>query len=210
MRLRHMARLGFSPRVVLDVGAARGEWSRLAASIWPQATIIGIEPNEREVPLLERAKAELPRFDYWRGFLGRQSRTVQYADKNTQTSVLDADSNQSGQQSADMMRLDDLLAQRQWPMPDFIKLDVQGYELEVLSGGEKAMAGCQAILTEVSFYRFFGQVPTADEVIEFLKARGFAWYDVMGIMRRGSDDALAQMDFMFLKTDHPLRADNTI
>lgn len=210
MRLRHMARLGFSPRVVLDVGAARGEWLRLAALIWPQATIIGIEPNEREVPLLERAKAELPRFDYWRGFLGRQSRTVQYADKNTQTSVLDADSNQSGQQSADMMRLDDLLAQRQWPMPDFIKLDVQGYELEVLSGGEKAMAGCQAILTEVSFYRFFGQVPTADEVIEFLKARGFAWYDVMGIMRRGSDDALAQMDFMFLKTDHPLRADNTI
>jgi uncharacterized membrane-anchored protein YjiN (DUF445 family) len=58
----------------------------------------------------------------------------------------------------------------------------------------------------VSYFRFDPGTPLVDEVIAFMKERGFQWYDVMGILRRPSDDALAQMDLLFVRADHPLRA----
>ena len=82
----------------------------------------------------------------------------------------------------------------------------RGMSLEVLKGAEKALETCEAVLAEVSFFRFFPAMPTADEVIDFMRERGFALYDVMGILRCQQTDALGQMDFMFLKADHPLRA----
>lgn len=204
-RLSHMRALGFMPTSILDVGAASGLWSRMVAKIWPEARILGVEPNARNVPSLEEAGRQLPSFEYWRGFLGEGRKTVAYSDRAAQTSLLDATANAAADASADMITLDELLRQRQFPGPDFIKLDVQGYELAVLSGGPEALTRCQAVLMEVSHMRFFDGMPTADEAIDYMRERGFAWYDVMGIYRRPSDDALAQLDLMFVRQDHPLR-----
>ncbi|HEY4416795.1 MAG TPA: hypothetical protein VGO57_13980 [Verrucomicrobiae bacterium] len=37
---------GFMPRGIIDVGANRGEWTRLALSIFPNAPVIMIEPQD--------------------------------------------------------------------------------------------------------------------------------------------------------------------
>jgi FkbM family methyltransferase len=204
-RLRHMKSLGFNPTVIFDIGAATGDWARLAASIWPAANIVGFEPNAHTVESLEQTKRELPRFDYFRGFLGASKQVVRYENKSYVTSLLDTPKTDAKLDEAEMSRLDDLISDQKLAPPQFMKLDVQGYELEVLKGAEKAMQACDAILMEVSFSRFFPGMPTADEVIDFMRERGFIWYDVMGILRSGLDDSLAQMDFMFLRADHPLR-----
>ena len=209
-RLRHMRSLGFEPKSILDVGAATGEWSRMVAKIWPGARILGIEPNQRNAARLKEVRTQLPAFEYWQGFLGPERGTVTYSDRAAQTSLLDADANAAGDSTAEMATLDELLHQRGFPAPDLIKLDVQGYELAVLNGAAEALRHCQAVLAEVSYFRFFAGMPTADEVIDYLKQRGFAWYDVMGIYRRPSDDALAQMDLMFVQQDHALRSCSAI
>lgn len=209
-RLRHLKSLGFEPRVILDVGAASGDWARLAASIWPGAVVFGFEPNLSEHENLERAKRELPRFDYRHAFLGPARGRVSYRDAGHQTSLLGGDGEAGGggvTREADVQVLDDLVREGAVPRPDFIKLDVQGFEMEVLKGATEVLAGCQGVLLEVNFHRFHPQVATADEVIGFMRDRGFAWYDTMGLLRRPSDDAVWQMDLMFLKADHPLRAD---
>jgi hypothetical protein len=38
---------GFTPRGIIDVGATRGDWTRLALSIFPDASVIMIEPQVR-------------------------------------------------------------------------------------------------------------------------------------------------------------------
>ena len=49
--LCNMRRHGFSPRWIVDVGAYRGEWTRMAAGIFPQARLLMIEANpERAGP----------------------------------------------------------------------------------------------------------------------------------------------------------------
>jgi FkbM family methyltransferase len=201
-RLEHMARLGFRPQAILDVGAARGEWSRMAARIWPHAQLIGFEPNRSNEGELERTRRELPQFEYHRCFLGARPGHVTYADRGAQTSLY---GDAAGSSDAEMRTLDACLAEGLFPQPQLLKLDVQGYELEVLEGGQRVLSGCEAVLAEVSFFRFHPEMPTADDVIAYLKERDFVVYDTMGLLRLAEDDALGQMDFMFLRADHRLR-----
>ncbi len=204
VRLRHMASLGFKPAVILDIGAATGEWARMAHEIWPGAKVYGFEPNRRNAPDLEQTRRDVPRFDFRICFLGPQRKTVEYFDNDTQTSLLDG-SGHGTKQSSEMLVLDELIASGDVPRPDFMKLDVQGFELDVLAGAQEAMRNAQGVLLEVSFTEFLPGVPTIERVVAYMNERGFSWYDVMGILRSPENDALWQMDVMFIKKDHPLR-----
>jgi FkbM family methyltransferase len=203
-RLRHLARQGFNPGVILDVGAGGGDWARLSHAIWPGARIYGFEPNEHEQSNLAQAKRDIPGFETFRCFLGPSQGEVTYTEQDRQTSLFEKSAG-AANAKAPMHVLDDLIASGKVPPPDFIKLDVQGFELEVLKGGEQAMQHAQGLLLEVSFFELFPGVPTFEQVCEFMTRRGFMMHDVMGILRRPSDDALFQMDVFFLRRGHAFR-----
>jgi len=207
MRLRHLAKVGFSPRVIVDVGAADGTWSRMAAAIWPHARIVAFEPRESKRAQLERTRRDLAHFAYHICFLGASAGRASYDDLGNQTTLYTT--GPAGREQADMRTLDEFLESGALPQPDLVKLDVQGYELEVLAGSERALRGVQAVLAETSFYRFHPSMPVADDVIAYLKVRGLVIYDVMGVLRLDEDDALGQMDLMFIRSDHPLRKPRT-
>jgi FkbM family methyltransferase len=203
VRLAHACELGLSPAVIFDVGAASGEWARMAAKLWPKARIFGFEPNESRTAELERTRDELPSFDFERCFLGASGAIVEYADRGTQTSLFEGGASGASAR-APMRTLDDVVRQGRARAPDLIKLDVQGYELEVLRGASDALVGCAAVIMEVSWYPIGPDMPLVQHALAFMRERGFVWYDVLGIYRRPSDDALAQMDFLFLREGHPM------
>jgi FkbM family methyltransferase len=204
MRLRHLASLGFAPAVIHDIGAAEGAWARMAHSIWARAKIVGFEPNQSRVPALEATRAEVPGFEYHRCFLGERPGEVKYADQQDQTSLFMAAQNAGGGASAPMLVLDELVGSGKVPAPQLMKLDVQGYELQVLRGASRALETCEVAILEANVYRLSDGMPTAREVLQFMWAAGFEWYDLMGMLRRGSDDAMAHLDLVFVKTGHRL------
>ncbi len=204
-RMKRLQLLGVDPKVIFDVGAARGEWARFAHSLWPAARIIGVEPNERNVPLLDQLKRDVPQFDYRRSFLGPERKVVKYVERDTQTSLLDEEGiSGAANAEAPMTTLDDL-ADEVGIAPQLLKMDVQGFELEVLKGAARSLRGVEVVLMEVSFIRFGPHMPIAHEVIAFMAEQGFVMYDVAGIYRRAEDDALGQMDFIFVLDESPLR-----
>jgi len=207
-RLKHLEHLGFHPNVILDVGAAHGDWARMSAKIWPEAKIYGIEPNLSEKDDLERTKRDLPHFNYLHGFLGSQAGAVKYSNQGTQTTLCSetTDNPNDSQDQAQIYVLDALIKQGKVETPDLIKLDVQGYELEVLRGAVNALTTCQMVLAEVNFFAWHKKVPTVTQVIQFMAEHGFCWYDIAGVIRRPTDDALWQMDLIFVRQDHPLRS----
>jgi FkbM family methyltransferase len=56
---------------------------------------------------------------------------------------------------------------------DFIKLDTQGAELDVLRGGERALASVRALEVEVEFNPIYVGQPLFGDVDKFLRDRGF-------------------------------------
>jgi hypothetical protein len=90
---------------------------------------------------------------------------------------------------------------------DLIKIDVQGYELEVLRGGKETLAKAQAVLIELSLIEVNAGAPLLDEALSFMRAAGFVAYDILEIHRRPLDGAMNQIDVLFVREESPLRAD---
>mmetsp|Transcript_73189 Transcript_73189/g.196426 ORF Transcript_73189/g.196426 Transcript_73189/m.196426 type:complete len:293 (+) Transcript_73189:1-879(+) len=73
-------------------------------------------------------------------------------------------------------RLDDLLAEMPGGRVDFLKLDVQGYELAVLKGAERALRDVLVVHTEVEFVELYENQPLFAEVDQFMRKAGFVFH----------------------------------
>ena len=76
----------------------------------------------------------------------------------------------------DTITLDEVLLREggKVPSPDFLSLDTEGSELEILKGGQRTInRSVVAIMTEVSFVRKYEKQPLFGEVTEYLRTIGF-------------------------------------
>lgn len=64
------------------------------------------------------------------------------------------------------------------PVPDIVKLDVQGMELEVLAGFGGLLDGVTCVEMEVNFEQLYVNQPVMHEVYGFMHARGFVLRDL--------------------------------
>lgn len=70
---------------------------------------------------------------------------------------------------------------------EFLKLDVQGAELEVLQGGERVLLErTVAVIAEVSFCELYENQPLFGDVALFLKSKGFGFYGFHAMSHRAS------------------------
>ena len=97
-----------------------------------------------------------------------------------------------------MRTLDSICSEAGFEKIDLLKLDVQGYELEVLRGAERSLLNTEVILMEVSLLGVNQGAPLVNEVLQFMAQRNFRAYDVCSFIRRPLDNALWQSDFVFV------------
>lgn len=64
---------------------------------------------------------------------------------------------------------------------DFLKIDVQGYELEIFKNGETKLANCLVIHTEVSFVPLYRNMPSIGDIDTYLRSHGFIPHCFAGI-----------------------------
>ena len=101
--------------------------------------------------------------------------------------------------------IDVILQAQGWGVPDLVKLEVQGFELEALRGADSLFAKTELFILEVSLFPFIAGTPIVREVIAFMAERGYELYDIPGSGRRPYDGALGQVDFAFARTQGTLR-----
>jgi FkbM family methyltransferase len=69
--------------------------------------------------------------------------------------------------------LDQMIEEHSLPYPDLIKADVQGAELDVLTGGRKALNHAKLVLLECPILPYNLGAPTIDEYFRFMDESGF-------------------------------------
>jgi FkbM family methyltransferase len=207
MSLQRLRDRGFKPRRVFDVGAYEGEFLASCFRLWPETSVVAFEPlDDKATALRER-------------FRGRDVTIVGslvgdkdvpgvpfYADNNA-TSVLFSEPGAGKKQvlTKPMTRLDSYIRSSDARSPDFVQIDTLSFEYQILAGLGTHLAGVEAILVQLNFIEVFHDATLAHEVIGYLATQGFVLYDVCDIHRRPLDNALWQMDCLFVKADSPFR-----
>lgn len=76
----------------------------------------------------------------------------------------------------DVVRLDDLLSSfdLESGFHDLMVVDVQGYEIEVLEGGEMAVSRMKAVICEVNAEEMYEGCPLVGEIDDWMKERGLS------------------------------------
>lgn len=200
-RLEALRFAGYAPRTLLDVGAHLGHFTQGVRQVFPDCLPTLVEPNPHCLPALaatghevlgfaaghENGEAEL--------FLTRewlQSTGTSLYRENThffRDEVL-------VRTPVPRRRLDDVLAGRRF---DFVKIDTQGAELDVLLGGQEVLRQADYILIEVSLVEYNQGGARAEEVFAALGTLGFRCAEVAEFHRlRGvHNGGLLQLDFLF-------------
>ncbi len=106
--------------------------------------------------------------------------------------------------------LDQFLEETSFPDPNLIKLDVQGYELEVMRGASSLLdrSPPEAMILETSLIDCIGGAPLFLDVCQFMDERGYRVYDFCTFYRRPLDGALWQVDTVFVHENSELVATN--
>lgn len=206
--LVNLRKTGFNPAVIIDIGAYEGYWTLDAMEVFPGARILMIEAQQKKEAALHKLAAKNPNLEYAIALLSASDGSeLLFSACETASQVVQQASAGDRVQILRTQTLDDLLMRRGFPMPDFLKLDVQGHEMEVLKGGEKSLGHAQLCLLEISLLDIGGHQPLLTDMINFMNGKNFQAYDITQFMRRPYDKALLQIDMMFIKKDSALIAE---
>jgi FkbM family methyltransferase len=200
---------GVSLRSVIDAGACVGHWTRLLKSVFPAAEVLMIEPQQQHADTLQRFCDESSGIRFANALVGppgmKEAAFVVLDDAagGTGSSVLPENSNVPRHVvTLPVTTIDELIVKHALRPPDLIKLDVQGYELEVLKGATSALAGSDFVLLEVSLWPYNQGSPLLAKVVGWMDEHGFRAYEIFDISRRG-DGVLVQIDLLFVRHTSP-------
>lgn len=206
--LANLKRAGFIPGSIIDAGAYVGRWTEEVKTIYPETRVLMIEANPEKESLLRAVQKKFGgSVEYRKTLLGASSaKDVTFYSMETGSSVLPELTNLPRSViSLEMETLDDVVASAELLDPLLLKLDVQGYELEVLRGAAQTLERTEVVVVEMSVQQYNEGGPLVGEYFRTTSEYGFSLYDICGQLRRGSDRALQQIDGIFVRNDSPLR-----
>lgn len=81
----------------------------------------------------------------------------------------------------------------------YLKIDVQGFELEVLKGATAILSKVKVVQLEMSFVPMYKNGPLFGEILSFLDMIGFELYTIIPEFRNEISGRLLQADGIFVR-----------
>jgi FkbM family methyltransferase len=179
--------------VILDVGANDGWFSKIAFRFWPIAKIISFEPLKSMHPFLEILKQQKGTYSYEKIGLGEENKKFMINEFGTSGlssfkqihSSYAYDSQFFNQQvntsyEVDVLTLDDYIIDRKVEGDFCLKIDTQGFEMEVLRGSQKLFESkrIKVVIIELMTIEKYQGAALYHEIIGYLEIRGLRLVDI--------------------------------
>jgi FkbM family methyltransferase len=193
---------------VLDVGANKGQFAASLRDIGYEGDITSFEPLRADFQMLEARMHSDPR---WRGMnlaLGNQdeTRTFNVALDSTEMSSFLMPQDRGWnlrRESVEMRKLDslfpELCALMSQPPRIFLKMDTQGYDVEVVRGAKQSLHQIAGIQSELAVSPLYQGMPTYLQALELYQECGFALMSLAEASRAPQDNRLLELNCVMVR-----------
>ncbi|MCW3090866.1 MAG: methyltransferase, FkbM family [Ferruginibacter sp.] len=197
---------GFYPHLVVDVGVADG--TPELTNAFGDAYYIWVEPRVEFKGILRQLCQQF-KGEYHLCAAGKAPGSVilNVHEDLSGSSVLCEEDGKSadGIKREIIIKELDTIVNGRFDKNILLKIDVQGTELDVLEGSKSILIYTEVVVLEVSMFKFQQNAPDFQEVVQYMKEIGFVVYDMAPGHNRPLDNALAQVDIIFVKESGQFR-----
>jgi FkbM family methyltransferase len=176
-------RLNFSPNTVIDVGAAVGEFTKAARFVFPNPTIYAFEPIPELFSILKRNVQDKSNVLIFNFAIASENKISSfYLNEFAFSSSLLAmtklhkeifpDTMNDSIITVECKRLDSI-KEITIIKPVFMKIDVQGAEIEVIKGGEHLLRDVDVVQLEVCFEPLYKDQAQYADLVSYMSRLGF-------------------------------------
>lgn len=204
--LAYMKACGHEPKVIYDIGGCVLHWTNVARQIWTDAQFYVCEAMSEVEPIYIENGIENYNLGVLSDVDGRELTFYQntdhpggnsyYKENSDINPVADTYFNDKHARKVIARSLDAVVAEKGWPLPDLIKMDVQGAELDILKGAENTLKRCKNLILELQKVEYNKHAPLRDDVISYLNSIGFVMAGDRPFCDNGPDG-----DFQFIRLD---------
>ena len=195
---------------ILDIGANTGQFAKSMHELFPEATLYSFEPLKDCYDELLVQFKNVPQFQAFNVALGDETGIVEmhrseYSPSSSLLSMNDLHKTSFPYtkkeiiQKVDLVCLDDIASRLELRKPMLVKLDVQGYEDKVISGGKSVIGQADIVITELSVEQLYDGQPLFDEIYKAMTSMGFQYRGNYDQLCSPDDGRVLQVDGIFTK-----------
>jgi FkbM family methyltransferase len=190
--------------VIFDVGANYGQSIKRFRRRFHHAKIHAFEPSLKNFEKLQSSTQDDPSLQLNNFALGSKSTESKFYENDhpDMNSFLAPGRDHWGViddgTTVRVETIDEYCRQNSIRSIDLLKIDTQGYDLEVLRGAEKMLSGnlIRSVLVEITFIEIYQGAPRFDQVLGFLLDRRFRLISLYDVVYRRN--AIAWADALFI------------
>lgn len=168
---------------LIDIGSNKGQFSLIVKDYFTDIDIHSFEPLIEEINIQKKILGK-KNINYYNCALGSKysEKNIFITSRRDSSSILKPNSNISKNYKTEEIRkikvnvLDEIFYNKKLLNPILLKLDVQGYELEVLKGAKNFLNNVKFIITEISFRKIYEKQAMSYDLINYLKTYNFEIY----------------------------------
>lgn len=169
---------------ILDVGANRGQFTLMCRLTQPAVPVVAFEPIPAEAATFRKVHGDCSTVTLIESALGEShgNATLHLSQSADSSSLLPIGEKQAelfentseiGTIEVSISRLDHFHQHWKGRFKQMLKLDVQGYELNVLRGAVETLRSCDYVYAECSEVVLYDGQALRVDVQEFLRGQGF-------------------------------------
>lgn len=192
---------------IWDVGANLGQFAFMAHTVWPKMPVYSFEPDPDSYEKLQHNFKKFSiigqTFPNALGDKIESKQLIRYAD-NVNNSLLKNETYESNEVEnlfVECTTLDVISKTVPKVSAAFLKLDVQGFELMVLSGAKSFLEKCLFVQIEVSFSPTYSGGAHAGEIILAMREYGFECIEILDLLRdKNGIPIIIEADLLFKRS----------
>lgn len=192
---------------IIDVGANSGQFTKVSSYFFPSSKIFVFEPIPTLYEKISKNFKKNKNILVNNLALGNETGIIKFNQNEYGhvSSILEISDSNSHYPNENLTQIDveistldtyfntDILVS-----PALLKLDVQGFELEVLKGGLKILNKIDYIIIEANLEQLYTNQPSFTEVNKFLNDNGFELNGMLDF-NIGSNNSYIEIDLLYKK-----------